>query len=178
MKNALLFLAAVTLAGAAGYVLKDYLAVDRQPDNPVLGQPRPEFAIEGLDGKMHNIREWDGKVILLNFWATWCPPCKKEIPDFIAAQKALEGQNFQVIGVAVDNIPAVKEFAAKMGINYPIMAVQDEAVELSRRYGNTRGGLPYSVLIDKNGKIIYTITGVLSKKRLFSWLSPLGIQPD
>jgi len=175
MKNALIFIVAIVIAGSAGFALQRYLSNKQQSSNSVIGQPRPEFAAESLDGKIHNIKEWDNKVILLNFWATWCPPCKREIPGFIELQNEYGDQNFQVIGIAIDEMGAVREFAAKIGINYPIIAVQSEGVELSRRYGNNVGALPYSVFIDKNGTIRSTILGELSKKRAINTLKQLGI---
>jgi len=175
MKNALIFIVAIIIAGSAGFALQRYLSDNQQSSNPAIGQSRPEFAAESLDGKIHNIKEWDDKVILLNFWATWCPPCKREIPDFIELQNEYGEQDFQVIGVAIDEMEPVREFAAKIGINYPIIAVQSEGVELARRYGNTVGALPYSVFIDKDGTISATIIGELSKKRAVSTLKLLGI---
>ena len=78
-----------------------------------------------LDGNLRNIKEWDGKLILLNFWATWCPPCKKEIPVFIELQTAYKDQNFQIIGIAIDDEEAVAEFAKHIGINYPTLLTED-----------------------------------------------------
>jgi len=175
MKNALIFIVAIVIAGSAGFTLQRYLSGNQQSSNPAIGQARPEFAAESLDGKIHNIKEWDNKIILLNFWATWCPPCKREIPDFIELQNEYGEQDFQVIGVAIDEMEPVREFAAKIGINYPIIAVQSEGVELARRYGNTVGALPYSVFIDKDGTISATIIGELSKKRAVSTLKHLGL---
>lgn len=175
MKNALIFFVAIVIAGGAGFTLQRYLNDKQQSSAPAIGQPRPEFAAEGLDGKIHNIKEWDNKVILLNFWATWCPPCKREIPDFIELQNEYGEQDFQVIGIAIDEMEPVREFVEKIGINYPIIAVQTEGVELARRYGNTVGALPYSVFIDKDGTISATIVGELSKKRAVNILEHLGL---
>ncbi len=175
MKNALIFLIAIVVAGSAGFFLQRNISQTNQTSNSAIGEIRPEFAAVDLDGSVRNIKEWDGKVILLNFWATWCPPCKREIPDFIELQNEYGDQGFQIIGVAIDDEAAVREFVDKVGINYPIMPVQAEAVELSRRYGNASGGLPHSVFIDRNGEISATITGELSKKRATELLNQLGI---
>ncbi len=177
MKNALLFIIAITISGGAGYLLQRSISEHGQTSNTAIGQQRPEFAAIDLKGKIRNIKEWDGKVILLNFWATWCPPCRREIPDLIKLQNAFHHDDFQIIGVAIDEDSAVREFVTKMGINYPIMPVQADAAELARRYGNTSGGLPYSVFINKKGEISATITGELNKKRATTLLKQLGIEP-
>ena len=96
MKNTLIFIVAIAVAGSAGFALQRYLSTETpdttQPfkaadkNNPLIGQTRPEFAMMDLDGNIRNIRDWDGQVVLLNFWATWCPPCLEEIPAHGAAR--------------------------------------------------------------------------------------------
>jgi len=179
MKNALIFIVAIVIAGAAGFGLQRYLAEDTIADidknNSIIGQTRPEFAMMDIEGNIRNIKDWDGQVVLLNFWATWCPPCLEEIPDFIEVQEALENKGLQIIGVAVDNEEDVRQFASDMAMNYPIMAGEMEAIELSQKYGNSIGGLPFSAIIDKNGIVTHTITGELRKERLISILKQLGL---
>ncbi len=188
MKNTLIFVVAIIVAGSAGYALQHYLATDTAPphdprdrfksadaNNPVIGQPRPEFAMADLEGAVRNIRDWEGQVVLLNFWATWCPPCLEEIPDFIEVQEQMQDQGLQIIGIAVDNEEDVRQFVDDMGVNYTIMVGEYEAIELSQKYGNSIGGLPFSAVIDKNGNVTHTITGELSKERLLSILKKLGL---
>jgi len=188
MKNTLIFIVAVAVAGSAGFALQRYLANDTghagdpgdrfksmDASNPMVGQQRPEFAMLDLDGELRNIRDWDGQVVLLNFWATWCPPCLEEIPDFIEVQEQMQDRGLQIIGIAVDNEEDVRQFVDDMGMNYTVMVGEYEAIELSQKYGNSIGGLPFSAIIDKNGKITHTITGELSKKRLISILKQLGL---
>jgi len=180
MKNTLIFIIATALAGVAGYSLQQYLATDKADAaarvDSVIGQPRPEFAMLDLDGHLRNVKEWDGQVVLLNFWATWCPPCMREIPGFIEMQRELSGQGFQIVGVAVDNEDAVRDFATANNVNYPLLPGDADSIELADRYGNRSGGLPYSVLIDKNGNISDTITGELDKTRLRHLLRQLGLR--
>ena len=179
MKNTLIFIFAMVVAGAAGFSVQRYLATDpvspTAASNPIIGQTRPEFAMMDIEGKVRNIKDWDGQIVLLNFWATWCPPCLKEIPDFIEVQEQLENRGLQIVGVAVDNEEDVRQFASDMEMNYPVMAGETEAIELSQKYGNSIGGLPFSAIIDKNGKVTHTITGELSKERLISILKELGL---
>ncbi|MBN1377760.1 MAG: TlpA family protein disulfide reductase [Gammaproteobacteria bacterium] len=119
----------------------------------LIGQPRPDFLLTDIDGKLHRISEWDGRTLLLNFWATWCPPCREEIPTFNAMQAEFAEQGFSVIGIALDELQNVKSFAKNTPLNYSVLIGQTSADEVLRRYGNTTGGLPYSVFIDKNGLI-------------------------
>jgi thiol-disulfide isomerase/thioredoxin len=179
MKNVMIFIVAMAIAGTSGFVLQRYLATQDANNaataNPIIGQTRPEFAMMDIEGNIRNIKEWDGQVVLLNFWATWCPPCLREIPDFIEVQHELAEHDFQIIGIAVDNETDVRDFVNTMSMNYPVMAGEMEAIELSQRYGNSIGGLPFSAVIDKNGKITHTITGELSKDRLKSILEQLGL---
>jgi len=181
MKNALIFIVATAIAGASGYALQRYLASDTHSvsvtdtASPIIGKTRPEFAMMDIEGNIRNIKDWDGQIVLLNFWATWCPPCLEEIPGFIEIQQELDNRGFQIIGVAVDNEEDVREFADEMAMNYPILAGEMEAIELSQRYGNTIGGLPFSAIIDKNGKVTHTIMGELTKDRLISILEQLGL---
>jgi len=183
MKNVVIFIAATAMAGASGFALQRYLASDTDTHSvpvteiasPIIGKTRPEFAMMDIEGNVRNIKDWDGQVVLLNFWATWCPPCLEEIPGFIEIQQQLDNRGFQIIGVAVDNEENVREFANEMAMNYPILAGEMEAIELSQKYGNSIGGLPFSAIIDKNGKVTHTITGELSKERLLSILKQLGL---
>ena len=177
MKNILFFIVAIVIAGSSGFALQQYLN-QPQPqtqNNPAIGLQRPEFAAMDLDGQLRNIKEWDGKVILLNFWATWCPPCLKEIPGFIELQKTYADQGFQIIGIAVDDEHAVREYATEIGMNYPAMVVESEGAGLAKRYGNGIGALPYTVIINRNGEISNTIMGELSKIRAKELMGELGI---
>ncbi len=178
MKNIFIFITIIVISGGSYYIFQRYNDHNKPYHKPIIGQMRPEFAIEDLHGKRRSIREWNDKVILLNFWATWCPPCRRETPEFIQLQKKYGRQNFQIIGIAVDNEANVRKFAKKMKINYPIMAAQEEAVGLARRYGNRTDSLPYSVFIDRKGKISATFAGELSKNRAISILKQLGISDN
>lgn len=175
MKNTLIFLVAITLAGVSGFALHNYIHEQQADENPVIGTTRPEFAAVDVNGQLRNISEWDGKIIFLNFWATWCPPCLNEIPDFISLQNTYGKQGFQVIGIAIDNKEAVQQYLRESGMNYPSMLVEVEGIELAKRYGNDIGGLPYTAIINRKGEISSTFTGELSKKRAEKILEEHGI---
>jgi len=171
MKKTAIFIVLVIVAGAAGFGLQRAMINQQKqnlaPEMPsgqvsVIGENRPEFALQDLDGKLRNIKEWDGKVLLVNFWATWCPPCKREIPAFMALQEQYGKQGFQVIGVAIDNEEAVRDYVDTMGINYPVMAAELDSMDIARQYGNRINALPFSAFVGRDGKIVLTRPGEMS----------------
>jgi len=176
MKNTLIFIVAMIFAGGSGFAVHTYINKQKMQNNPAIGLQRIEFAAADLNGDIRNIKEWDGKIIFLNFWATWCPPCKKEIPAFIELQKAYGEQGFQIISVAIDNEDDVRDYAEMMGMNYPIFATSSEGPMLAKRYGNGVGVLPYTVIINRDSEISNTFLGELSKKRAKELLEERGIK--
>ena len=183
-KNAILILVMI-MAGLAGFGLQRALLNEKNqnltPEFPeattdIVGQQRPDFGLKDIEGEMRDISEWNGKVVLVNFWATWCPPCKKEIPAFMALQDEYGSQGFQVIGIAIDEEQAVKDYADTIGINYPIMAAELAAMEISRWYGNRLNALPYSVFVARDGTISYTRPGELTKQQVEKIIKPLLTQ--
>ena len=117
----------------------------------------PDFELSGVDGKTVRLSDFKGKVVLLDFWATWCPPCRKEIPGFIDLQKRYASQGFTVVGVALDQggVAAVQQFAAQLGINYPL-AMGD--AEVANAYGGIQA-IPTTFLIGRQGAILQTYVG-------------------
>lgn len=124
----------------------------------------PDFTLKKMDGDSFTLSEHEGQVIVLNIWATWCPPCREEIPDFINLQKQLRDKGILFAGVSVDRKgwEAVRPFVKKYGINYPIMV--DNGTVL-RQYGPLRG-IPTTFIINKKGKVEYATIGMLNKKAL------------
>jgi len=134
-------------AGAGGYVGWQVWS-EREPDL------RPEFSLEDLDGNMRSITEWDGKVVVLNFWGSWCPPCVHEIPMFMALQDEYGEQGLQFVGVALDRLEDARAFYEELEVNYPSMVGVHEPTVIGEKYGNERGTLPYTVIIDRDGRIV------------------------
>lgn len=133
-------------------------------DGPgAIGQRRPEYALPDLQGTLHRPGEWDGKVVLVNFWATWCPPCRKEIPGFIRLREEYAGQGFDIVGIAIDNPTAIAEFAKEIDFNYTLLHGESNAAQLSRAFGDTMGGLPFSALLDRQGIIRFLKAGELTE---------------
>ena len=130
----------------------------------ITGLYRPDFSLADVNGQIRNISEWDGLVIALNFWATWCPPCLKEIPEFIELQSKYADRGLQFIGIALQGAEEVTEFMREQGMNYPVLAGELEVIKLAESYGNHIGALPYTVIIDREGLITYVKFGQLSRK--------------
>lgn len=130
-------------------------------------------AFPDAQGAVQPLAQWRGKVMVLNFWATWCPPCRKEMPGFVKLQQKYGAQGLVFIGVAVDTKENVQAFLRETPINYPILIGPDSAVELSAALGNRQGGLPYSVILDRQGKLIASHVGELSEDKLEEFLLPL-----
>ena len=125
-----------------------------------------EFALRDLAGKTHSLADYRGKLVLLNFWATWCPPCREEIPLFIDLQKRYQKQGLQVVGISIDNPEAVARYWQEMRINYPLLLADETTYALMAAYGNRSGGLPYSVLIGADGQIAGTKLGAYRQQEL------------
>jgi thiol-disulfide isomerase/thioredoxin len=124
----------------------------------------PDFALESLDGKTMRLSDFRGKAVLLNFWATWCGPCKIEMPWFVELQKQYGADGFQIVGVAMDDASKedISKFAKEMGVNYPIL-IGKEAV--GDQYGGVPA-LPESFLIARDGKIMDKIIGLRGKSEI------------
>ena len=130
------------------------------------GQPAPDFALTSLDGKTVKLSDFRGKAVLLNFWATWCEPCKIEMPWFVDLQKQYGPRGLQVLGIAMDDSGSkeIGDFAKKMNVNYPIV-IGKESV------GDQYGGIPYlpsTFYIDRDGKVIDRIFGLVSRSEIES----------
>ncbi len=134
---------------------------------------RQDFSLPDLNGQPQAFSQWDDKVVLLNFWATWCPPCRREIPDFIDVYNQYKDKDFIVIGVGTDDQKKIAEYVQHLGIDYPILVGGRAAMKVSYQYGNHSGALPYSILIDKHGIIRYRAGGLISKQKLISQIEPL-----
>lgn len=162
------FLALALLAGSAGYLLQAWSqrqsleaaqALGPVAEAPALapaGAPVEPLAatFKDLEGRDQPLAQWRGKHVVLNFWATWCPPCLKEIPAFIELQRSLEKRGLTFVGVALDEVEPVKAFVAEHGVNYPVLVGDQDVARLMSTLGNEIGGLPYTVVLDPTGQVL------------------------
>ena len=133
--------------------------------------------INDPEGKPQNLKQFENKIIVLNFWATWCEPCREEMPELSNFYTENQSKNVVVVGIAIDEAKAVKSYLKKIKVIYPILVDEDKGVILSKNLGNNEGILPYTVIINSNGIIEKTILGRVHKDQLDAILKPL-LQPS
>lgn len=131
-----------------------------------------EISLPNLEGEMQNLSKWQGKTLIINFWATWCPPCLKEIPDFMALQAEFKDKNVQFIGIALEDLQTVADYNAQVNINYPILIGEFTGTQLARSWGNTLNTVPFTVVINPQGEIIHRQMGEFSKQHILSIIEP------
>jgi thiol-disulfide isomerase/thioredoxin len=119
-----------------------------------------------LTGRQTPIREWQGRVLLCNFWATWCEPCRDEVPLLNAAQQQYLAQGLTIVGIGIDSAEKIRQFSAKYRIVYPSLVANADAFVLLRSLGNRSGGLPYSVVLDRKGALVSRKLGAFRREEL------------
>lgn len=134
---------------------------------------RPDFSLPDLQGKIHANSEWDGKIVVVNFWATWCPPCIREIPMFIEMQEKYADRGLQFVGVAVDTSHAVQTFVERERVNYPILLGDQEAISIAISFGDHVGGLPFTAIVDRQGYIVLREIGEMRQRQFEQVILPL-----
>ena len=115
-----------------------------------------DFFLENIEGETISIVEFRGKKTLINFWATWCRPCRKEMPMLNGVFLSQDPSDFSVVGIAIDKPEKVKQFVAELGIDFPIMVGQSEAYDVMKDLGNEALTLPYTILIDEEGEVVWS----------------------
>jgi thiol-disulfide isomerase/thioredoxin len=130
-------------------------------------------------GRTQTLAQYQGKVVVLNFWATWCAPCREEMPAFVRLQRRWAGRNVQFVGLSGEDPGRVEAFARSLAVTYPLWVGGDSVGELSRRLGNRQGVLPYTVILDGQGRVLESRVGPYSEQQLDERLaklsSPVGI---
>lgn len=117
-------------------------------------------------GRPQKLSQWENKPLIVNFWATWCAPCVQEMPELSALQTELVAKDIQLIGIGIDSAANIAEFSSKYKISYPLYVAGVAGTELSRSFGNQAGGLPFTVLIGRDGKVKKTYLGRLKMQEL------------
>lgn len=160
------------LAAGAGFTAALWMKQRHAAAAPTAPFELSQINLTNADGQTRNLSEWLGKLLVINFWASWCEPCREEIPTLIALQNQYGEQGLQVLGPAVEYADTGLAFAADMAINYPIFFGGPATLQMMDRMGDQLGALPFTVLIAPDGSIIDRKSGGLSPSELKNWLAP------
>lgn len=165
----LLIAIAAVAATFAGY----YTSTALRGDTPTAAGLPPEAAetllaitLPDVDGQPHALADWRGQILIVNFWATWCPPCIKEIPEFSAVSRRHADNPVQFVGISIDTADNVREFNERFDVPYPLLIGTSQTLGLASEVGNTARALPFTVIIDMNGRIANVTLGTLNEEQL------------
>ncbi|AMP03293.1 TlpA disulfide reductase family protein [Collimonas pratensis] len=151
-RNILIFVPIALLFCAIGIYFGMQRHTPATPDNAAVAALFAQ-EIPDASGKTASLSQWKGKPLVVNFWATWCAPCVEEMPELNALQGEIAAKNIQVIGIGVDSADNIAKFAEKYKISYPLYVAGSSATALLRQFGNQSGGLPFTVLIGRDGQV-------------------------
>jgi thiol-disulfide isomerase/thioredoxin len=177
-RDALILGTAGLAAAAAGFLLGPALL---QPTNgrgesegdAAAGTALRSASLVDLAGQPRRLTEWQDRILVCNFWATWCAPCREEIPLLIAARAKYASSGLEIVGIAIDNPAKVREFSASFTISYPILLAEAGGLDLMRKLGNSSGGLPYTVVANRQGSVVHRKLGAYHQGDLEAILGPL-----
>lgn len=159
-------LAVAILAAVAGV-----LAYRASTDDRTTAEAATELMrlrLPDTSGKEQGLDQWRNKILIVNFWATWCEPCREEIPALVRVHARHASNGIQIVGIFVDSVDKVQKFAAEYKISYPLIMGNMTVIDLTRRLGNKVGGLPYTVILDRSGRVVTTHLGGISEAELES----------
>jgi len=139
----------------------------------MVGSQRPDFRLASTTGEFVTTEDYPGKTLLINFWATWCEPCLREMPMLVDLQMEYGSAGLQVLGIAIDDVQNVRDFVKKYGISYPVLVGGGDVMVTSADYGNVDGVLPYSVLVDSDGIIRWQYVGEIRRDEAVILLNKL-----
>jgi len=135
-------------------------------DGDIIGKTAPDFSLKQLGGGTMKLSDYKGKLVILNFWASWCGPCRAEMPTFVKIQNKYKDKNVNFLGVAIEDKENIETFLEEVPINYPTSYGVESAYEVSTQYGNPDGALPYTLVISPNQKILESYNGLVHEKTL------------
>jgi thiol-disulfide isomerase/thioredoxin len=153
---------AVPVGMASAADPKENSAIEAPP-HPVIPTRLPDFSLSDLSGKSTSITAWSGKSLVINFWATWCAPCRREIPLLKAVAADWAGRDLAVVGIAVDYADKVREFSGRFKIDYPVLIGEQDALEVAAKFGMDSPAFPFTVFTDRRGEIVALFVGELHR---------------
>jgi thiol-disulfide isomerase/thioredoxin len=164
-----LILIAGALAAVLGMGLSSYkYRVEKASDTAIEELLTRE--LRSPDGKIHQTSDWRGKILIINYWASWCPPCVEEMPELVRSQTKYAAKNVLFVGIGVDSPSNIREFLEKTPVNYPIVLGGLDGATWAKNMGNPSSGLPFTLMVDRKGAITKTKLGKISEDELSSWI--------
>lgn len=161
---------ALTAFGGGAWLAFSKLA---GPVAPAASQMLLALKLPDIGGNTQDLKQWHGKVVVINFWATWCAPCREEIPVFIDMQRDIGSKGLQFVGISIDDAVKTRDFHKSFGINYPSLIGSFDTLDVSRKLGNAKGVLPFTVVLDRKGNIVTTELGGVKRVKLEALITPL-----
>jgi thiol-disulfide isomerase/thioredoxin len=124
------------------------------------------LSLPDLDGRIQTLAQWRGQVLIVNYWASWCAPCRKEMPILSGLQTRMAGRGVQVVGIAADNAEKAGEYALATPVSYPLLVGGPDAIRLTRAFGNIPQAVPFTLVIDRTGQVRAAVLGVTHEEAL------------
>lgn len=170
-RQAALLLAVAAIAAGTGYQF--YLANRATQATQQAAQELMRRSLPDADGGLVAMSKWRGKVLVVNFWATWCAPCRDEIPELIKIHRKNYANGVEVVGIGIDNTVKVQQYSREMSIDYALLIGGMDILDISKALGNAAGVLPFTVVMDRAGKLTYAHAGAITEAALTPVLVPL-----
>jgi thiol-disulfide isomerase/thioredoxin len=170
-RRSLILVGSAVTAAAAGIALQ-VLTRSQSADAAAIANLWA-LPLQDLEGKPQPLTRWKGKILVVNFWATWCEPCKEEVPALVRTQKKYDANNVQIVGISLDSAAKVQAFAKKFKIQYPLVIGSLDSIEITRKLGNKAAGLPYTLVLDTHSVVKARHLGGISEALLEQVIRPL-----
>ena len=168
-----MLVAAGAAAAAAGFAIGPFFLGQRETQPAAGAKALWDAKFPDLAGNERRVADWRGRVLVCNFWATWCPPCVEEIPMLKEIRESRQKKGLEIVGIALDSAEKVRAFASKLTIDYPVLLADGAGLSLMRDAGNLAGGLPYTVIADRAGRWVHQKLGAFRKQELEALVDPL-----